>query len=177
MFQTSENSVLNFCSCSIFCSTIFFERRADNDHSIQICNDRSRPRSLFCRPHRGFCERAECAAELERDEHDDSAAHILAEDENGCILGTARLRYLDNIAKIERVAVLEEARGKGIGRGIMAFIIEKAAEKGDIAKLKLGSQSHAIPFYAALGFKTVGEEYMDAGIPHRDMVKDNQIKG
>ena len=115
--------------------------------------------------------------ELERDEHDDHAAHILAEDENGRILGTARLRYLDNIAKIERVAVLEEARGKGIERGIMAFIIEKAAEKGDIAKLKLGSQSHAIPFYAALGFKTVGEEYMDAGIPHRDMVKDNQIKG
>lgn len=114
---------------------------------------------------------------LERDEHDDSATHILAEDDNGHILGTARLRYLGDMAKIERVAVLEEARGKGIGRGLMAFIIENTAEKGDIAKLKLGSQSHAIPFYAALGFEPVGEEYMDAGIPHRDMVKDNQIKG
>ena len=108
------------------------------------------------------------------DEYDDNATHILAQDENGRILGTARLRYLEGIAKIERVAVLEEARGKGIGRGIMAFIIENTAEKGDIAKLKLGSQNHAIPFYAALGFETVGEEYMDAGIPHRDMVKDNK---
>ena len=115
---------------------------------------------------------------LERDEYDDGAAHILAQDENGRFLGTARLRFLDDTAKIERVAVLEEARGKGIGRGLMAFIIEKAAEKGDIAKLKLGSQCHAIPFYAALGFETVGEEYMDAGIPHRDMVKDNKrLKG
>lgn len=114
---------------------------------------------------------------LERDEHDDSATHILAQDENGRVLGTARLRYLEDTAKIERVAVLEEARGKGVGRGIMAFIIENAAEKGDIAKLKLGSQTHAIPFYAALGFETVGEEYMDAGIPHRDMVKDNKVKG
>jgi len=111
---------------------------------------------------------------LERDAFDESATHILAEDVNGRILGTARLRYLDNIAKIERVAVLEEARGKGIGRGIMAFIIENTAKKGDIAKLKLGSQTHAIPFYAALGFEAVGEEYMDAGIPHRDMVKENK---
>lgn len=112
--------------------------------------------------------------ELERDEFDDTAEHIVAEDANGRILGTARLRYMGDIAKIERVAVLEEARGKGIGRGMMAFIIEKTAEKGDIAKLKLGSQSHAIPFYAALGFEAVGEEYMDAGIPHRDMVKQNR---
>ena len=114
--------------------------------------------------------------ELERDEFDDTAEHIVAEDENGRILGTARLRYMDGIAKIERVAVLEEARGKGIGRGIMAFIIEKAAQKGDIAKLKLGSQTHAMAFYAALGFEAVSWEYMDAGIPHRDMVKENIIK-
>jgi ElaA protein len=122
-----------------------------------------------------FVKGQDVPLELERDEFDAAAEHIVAEDENGHILGTARLRYIGDIAKIERVAVLEEARGKGIGRGMMAFIIEKTAEKGDIAKLRLGSQTHALAFYAALGFEAVGWEYMDAGIPHRDMVKENII--
>ena len=36
--------------------------------------------------------------------------------------------------------------------------------------LELGAQVHALGFYAALGFVPVGEDYVDAGILHRDMV-------
>ncbi len=39
-----------------------------------------------------------------------------------------------------------------------------------VAKAKLGAQVHAIGFYEKLGFEAVGPVYMDAGIPHRDMV-------
>ena len=33
----------------------------------------------------------------------------------------------------------------------------------------LGAQTHAIGFYEKLGFTAFGPEYLDAGIPHRDM--------
>ena len=36
----------------------------------------------------------------------------------------------------------------------------------------LGAQTQAIPFYEKLGYKVFGPEYLDAGIPHRDMKKD-----
>jgi predicted GNAT family N-acyltransferase len=33
----------------------------------------------------------------------------------------------------------------------------------------LSAQTHAVPFYARLGFATEGEVYDDCGIPHIDM--------
>jgi ElaA protein len=35
----------------------------------------------------------------------------------------------------------------------------------------LGAQTHAIPFYESIGYRAFGPEYLDAGIPHRDMLK------
>ena len=53
----------------------------------------------------------------------------------------------------------------------MRFVLEDAAARG-LARAKLSSQTHAIPFYEKLGFVAYGEEYPDAGIPHRDMVRE-----
>ena len=39
-------------------------------------------------------------------------------------------------------------------------------------KIKLGAQTTAIPFYEHLGFVPEGEEFLDAGIPHRAMSKN-----
>jgi len=33
---------------------------------------------------------------------------------------------------------------------------------------------HATPFYERLGFRIVSDEYLDAGIPHVDMVRTRQ---
>jgi predicted GNAT family N-acyltransferase len=40
-----------------------------------------------------------------------------------------------------------------------------------LRKLKLNAQTQAIPFYAGLGYEVVSEEFLDAGIPHKTMVK------
>jgi predicted GNAT family N-acyltransferase len=50
--------------------------------------------------------------------------------------------------------------------------IEEYAREKDIQKLKLNAQTHAIPFYTGLGYETVSEEFMDAGIPHKTMLKN-----
>lgn len=84
-------------------------------------------------------------------------------------VGTARVRYLDDFAKIERVAILEAYQGKGLGQVLMNFLIKNTGQNPQVKKAKLGAQTYAIPFYEKLGFVICSEEYLDAGIPHKDM--------
>ena len=47
--------------------------------------------------------------------------------------------------------------------------MDVAEQDGNVETFKLSAQSYAIPFYERLGFEAHGDEYDDAGIPHRDM--------
>ncbi len=84
-------------------------------------------------------------------------------------IGTARIRHLEDLAKIERVAILEAYQGRGLGRELMNFIIENLQRNPHLKRAKLGAQSYAISFYEKLGFIVCSNEYLDAGIPHKDM--------
>ena len=98
---------------------------------------------------------------------DDQALHLLAI-RNDIPIGTARLIVKADVLKIGRVCVLKEARGQGIGAGLILKALDVGRVR-DLKKALLGSQTHAIPFYERLGFSAFGPEYDDAGIPHRDM--------
>ncbi len=104
----------------------------------------------------------------EVDGDDKHCTHILACEKSKPI-GAARFQYIDGKAKIQRVCVLQEARGTGLGAAIIAKILSvvKVEKKAKFAIL--GSQVHAVSFYEKLGFEGFGEEYLDAGILHRDM--------
>ena len=108
-------------------------------------------------------------ADLEIDGQDDAARQFAVRVDNE-IIATCRVRLLGSAAKIERVAVLKPYRGKGVGRVLMRYLLNELRKNSDIQLFKLSSQSYAVPFYEKLGFKTRGGEYMDAGIPHYDMV-------
>lgn len=84
-------------------------------------------------------------------------------------IGTARVRYIKDTAKIERVAILPEYRGQGLGKHMMQTILIDLIQNKTITTAKLGAQTHAIPFYETLGFEVCSELYLDAGIPHKDM--------
>ena len=84
-------------------------------------------------------------------------------------VGTARVQYLDDFAKIQRVAILEAYQGQGLGHVLMNFIIENLKQNPQLKKAKLGAQTYAISFYEKLGFIVCSNEYLDAGIPHKDM--------
>lgn len=103
----------------------------------------------------------------ERDGKDDDAIHLIAR-HDGRAVGTARILLLDGVGKIGRVAVLDEMRGKGMGRDLMMAALDELRKEG-VPKAKLAAQTHALGFYEALGFEAYGPEFMDAGIPHRDM--------
>jgi predicted GNAT family N-acyltransferase len=112
--------------------------------------------------------------ELERDEHDGKAVHFVAL-ADGQSVGTARAVMKDSgrSAKIGRVAVCRPNRGLGIGKLLIATI-EDAPDLRHVDHFLLDAQTHALQFYANLGYEPYGEEFMDAGIPHRHMKKANR---
>ena len=107
--------------------------------------------------------------EEEIDQHESEAVHFVLYNE-GNAAGAGRFRVLDGIGKVERICVLKESRNSGAGVAVMNKIEDYAKSQG-ITSLKLNAQTHAIPFYSRLGYETVSEEFLDAGIPHKTMKK------
>ncbi len=109
-------------------------------------------------------------AEDEPDRYDPECRHFVVE-AKGRVVGTARLFPYDpeaGVAKIGRIALVREVRGRGWGRLLVRSMMERAREAGFRVAM-LDSQTHAIGFYEAEGFVTEGEVFMDGGIPHRRM--------
>lgn len=111
-----------------------------------------------------FIDEQHVPQEEEWDGLDAECQHFLAI-LDGQPVGTARL--LPD-AHIGRVAVLASARGTGIGVLLMQAAIEAARHAGH-TQVALSAQVHALAFYEQLGFVAHGEEFLDAGIPHREM--------
>lgn len=116
-----------------------------------------------------FVEEQAVPLEEEIDAYENDAKHFVMYHE-GSPVGAGRFRFVDGYGKVERICVLKEARKTGAGKAIMNTIENYAREK-EIHKLKLNAQTQAIPFYSGLGYEVVSEEFMDAGIPHKTMVK------
>jgi predicted GNAT family N-acyltransferase len=117
-----------------------------------------------------FIEEQGVPEHREIDGQDDAAMHFLATDE-GSPVGTARLReYDDRVAKAERVAVIEEHRGSGLGRALMDTVESEASDRG-YEEIVLHAQVPVVEFYERLGYEVTSEAFEDAGIPHREMRK------
>lgn len=104
----------------------------------------------------------------EFDDLDGAAVHLLAWQGERAV-GTARLLRAGTTGKIGRVCVLAEARGTGLGAALIRAGIAHFAAAGDLERVALSAQVHALGFYEKLGFTAHGPAYDDAGIPHRDM--------
>lgn len=108
---------------------------------------------------------------LDLDNIDPIAQHVLAQGGPTAPYGTARM-YTDAAcaatAVIGRVAVLPEFRKSGCGKAMMRTLMTEARAQG-FTKVRLSSIVKCTPFYERLGFRAVGEEYLDTGIPHRMM--------
>ncbi len=115
-----------------------------------------------------FVKEQKVAPEIELDAEDAHAWHFIAE-EDGAIVGCARVIAEDGSAHIGRLAVKRERRGCGVGAGICRFIIAHCRERG-YGHIWLNAQLHAVDFYKRLGFRPEGECFWEAGIEHVRMV-------
>ena len=111
-----------------------------------------------------FVEEQGVPCEIELDDMDAQSLHAVAF-EDGSAVGTGRLLPDGHIG---RMAVLSEWRGRGIGGQILGKLMDRARGRGE-REVILSAQVHATGFYRRHGFVEEGAEYLDAGIPHRDM--------
>ena len=130
---------------------------------------------------RVFVEEQACPPEEEWDTYDAPEArgrtvhHLLAVEvpvglaEAGEVaVGCARWRAVGEAAKLERFAVLPEARGGRIARALVARTLADARAAGHRAFV-LHAQTYVAPLYAAFGFRETGEPFTEAGIEHVKM--------
>jgi predicted GNAT family N-acyltransferase len=102
---------------------------------------------------------------LEWDEVDPRCVHALALDSRARPIGCGRLLPDGHIG---RMAVLASWRGRGVGAALLARLVELARAAGHPRAI-LNAQINAVPFYARYGFAITGDEFEEAGIPHRIM--------
>lgn len=103
---------------------------------------------------------------------EDQAIHAIAV-ENEEVLGVARMHEsAEKQGQVRCVATATEAQGKGIGKAIMAYLEEKAKQKG-WTEIVLEAREKAVPFYEAIGYTIVAESYLLFGkIQHYRMQKN-----
>ena len=112
-----------------------------------------------------FLEEQRVPPEIESDALDPDCRHVLARDDAGRPIGTARLAP---DGRIGRMAVLSDWRGRGVGAAMLHTLLDLARDLRH-ASVELHAQVDAIGFYQRHGFIAAGEEFIEAGIRHRHM--------
>lgn len=105
--------------------------------------------------------------EIEHDADDLTATHFVAI-ADGEVVGTLRIVFKPEHAKIGRVAVDRDWRGRGIARALMLAAMDHCRAIG-VTRFYLTAQTDKLGFYEKLGFVAFGEEFMDGGMPHLAM--------
>lgn len=115
-----------------------------------------------------FIEEQKVIPNLEWDGLDEKAIHFLAL-KNEKPVGCGRVILINDQMRFGRMAVLKKYRYQGVGTEIIHQLMMTAKTK-HIRSINISAQCHAINFYQKFGFHVTSEIYLDAEIPHRDMV-------
>ncbi|HXH01479.1 MAG TPA: GNAT family N-acetyltransferase [Xanthomonadaceae bacterium] len=131
-----------------------------------------------------FVQEQHVPLEEEWDALDPHCLHVLARDAHGLPIGTGRLipPSMDSAdgmpmhgafppaARIGRMAVLRDWRGRGVGAALLSALLDVARARG-WRQVTLNAQLDALPFYARHGFVPAGPIFEEAGIRHRAMCR------
>jgi len=127
---------------------------------------------------RVFIDEQACPPEEEWDAHDAANArgrtvhHLLAV-RDGVSVGCARWRAVpDGTVKLERFAVVPEARGLGLARALVARCLADARAAGH-RRFALHAQTYVAGLYAGFGFAPEGGVFDEAGIEHVKMTLED----
>ena len=110
---------------------------------------------------------------LDMDNKDQKALHVLGKKDSKVVAYTRIFKpgdYFEN-ASIGRVVVAQGQRQYGYGKQIMEVSLAAVKERFPKTPIEISAQSYLLKFYSELGFRPIGEEYLEDGIPHTRMVK------
>lgn len=108
------------------------------------------------------------------DYKDQKAFHVMGRKDKQLVAYTRIFKpgdYFDD-ASIGRVIVKENQRNYKYGYDIMEASIKAIQDYYNVSKIKISAQVYLKKFYNNIGFKEVGEHYLEDGIPHVGMLKN-----
>jgi predicted GNAT family N-acyltransferase len=105
----------------------------------------------------------------DRDGRDDESTHLVALD-GGRVIGTCRLLFRGNVARLGRLAVDPDRRGEGIAAALLALADRIALEQG-ADSISLHAQTYARRLYLDAGYEERGPAFVEEGIEHVAMGK------
>lgn len=107
------------------------------------------------------------------DGKDKKALHVLGYKNDNLVAYTRIFKAGDYFeeASIGRVVVRENVRKFKYGYAIMNASIEAIKDNFVETVIRISAQTYLKRFYNQLGFFEVGEDYLEDGIPHINMIK------
>jgi predicted GNAT family N-acyltransferase len=138
---------------------------------IEVKTDEQKAK-LFSIRREVFVVEQEVAAEEEFDEFEDTSFHFVALDSSQEAIGSARWRETAKGCKLERFAVKQSWRRKGVASALVqAVLTDIDSKKGAGNYLYMHAQLDAIPLYEKFGFEKKGEMFEECNIQHYTMYK------
>jgi predicted GNAT family N-acyltransferase len=136
---------------------------------VREARDDAERRAALALRHDVFVDEQGVPPELEIDEHDETAVHLIALD-GARIVGVCRLVEDGARAKFGRLVVARDARGGGVGSALLSEAERRARALG-AEQMVLTAQTSAVGLYERAGYTARGDVFLDAGIEHMTMVK------
>jgi predicted GNAT family N-acyltransferase len=119
--------------------------------------------------YRVFCREQGVSLEADQDGLDAEALHLVAVDGER-LVGTCRLLFGDGVARLGRMAVEPNGRGRGIGAAVLDEA-ERESRAAGVERIRLHAQIAARSLYERGGFEQVGVVFLEEDIPHLTMEK------
>lgn len=112
----------------------------------------------------------------EKDEHEETSIHLMAVDEKNECIGVSRLQFNSpGEAQVRFMGVRDDQQGKGVGKKLMAYLENKAKEKG-AEKVVLQARENAVPFYLSMGYTIVEKSFLLWGVIQHFRMEKNITK-
>lgn len=104
-------------------------------------------------------------------DRDERTLHLWTSNERG-VAAYLRVQELDAadagaLRTFGRVAVRADSRRAGLARKLIREVLVRFGHE----PLTIHSQEYVVGLYEEFGFRVVGEPFMEAGLPHRTMVR------
>lgn len=107
------------------------------------------------------------------DRKDFKALHVLGKQNENLVAYSRIFKAGDYFkeASMGRIVVDTTYRSSGFGKEIVLASEQAISDYFKSKNVRLSAQSYLQNFYTELGYQTIGEEYLEDGIPHITMVK------
>jgi predicted GNAT family N-acyltransferase len=109
------------------------------------------------------------SVEADRDGRDHEATHLVAV-QNGRVIGTCRLLFRGRVARLGRLAVEPDQRGRGVAGAILGEA-DRVARDWGAERISLHAQTYALSLYERDGYVERGKRFVEEGIEHVAMEK------